>query len=1067
MFSTIYSVYFLLHDHGLLTRLVCRGRYFDEATLPDRPDFASLIPPKRPTTHQVGLGSLTNKRNDARDSHLRLSPSRELQGSPKEKDAHPEDTTHGDGDLRSRSSRNQSPSTNSQADGRKQRLSDAPNTESRSERQNDGVSGISKAAQSSIGSLKGQSGDTAVEDEHTGLMEIDDSLGLDDAGPESSHAMLSIGGSSVSRPLATQPSQSPGVTIHTQEEDCKNAQRMVPTVFGEQASSPNSTVGHHSSNTPGATAVSPDTSPESDFLDEEMEAMETAQAVANKEKPSDLEDTDSHTFDRQKDGHSHTQDSGPSASDNMMVDQSPPSKLSPTSALKSQPSSIDQSTSVNKTIGTADQNASQDLQAKAAATNEASQRLPARTTGPNQFQRPSMTIDTRVGSTSTVGDATLSQTAGSVQDGFVDSPLSIGNSATPRRAHAVSISASSPPERMTTRVSSGAIRHKSVSEILGGPPKPSPSQTEKSGPEKASTDSSKANSATDASGAISGRETPEPGAIRLRHPDRREKERERSKLSTVVFAKPQAERMEGNEFAVRDSHQPQNEEKDYLYSLFVSQAYGPPRCPPLRGLLSSAHKTLTTANACLDLRDQQDAKIMKRIYQLQYSNRWPLRQQERSNEPPRPKSHWDYVLDEVKWMRTDFREERKWKLVAAKQCADWCAEFAACNPEQQALLRVKTKPHVSTKAQNDVPDEEMADDAAEARAVEDSDDQLQHTPELVPSAAADTPSDSPVEVLPEYEDTIAPAAIFSLSSEEVVFDIRRSPVTEKLLDELPLYEPFKIVPDTDDLSAVLSPDASWKKDIVPISRFVESKIRIQEHKPPKKRSRYEYELDDEDKSHPQSKVLALSPEQTDVALFNPENKPIRDRIHPGHAFRPPSEFPMPSQSFFECRHSSHWTYAEDDELRKLVKEYSYNWSLISSCVSPKSLFSSGPERRTPWECFERWVNLEGLPPDMAKTAYFRAYHQRLETAQRNVMAQQAAIQAQQGNNAAQPIRRRTTQPIRVDRRRSTKHLALLDGMRKLAKKRESALVKQQQGEQKKFDSGPKRPPIDPILKHLL
>jgi chromatin modification-related protein VID21 len=104
---------------------------------------------------------------------------------------------------------------------------------------------------------------------------------------------------------------------------------------------------------------------------------------------------------------------------------------------------------------------------------------------------------------------------------------------------------------------------------------------------------------------------------------------------------------------------------------------------------------------------------------------------------------------------------------------------------------------------------------------------------------------------------------------------------------------------------------------------------------------------------------------------------------------------------------------------------------------------------------------------MAKTAYFRAYHQRLETAQRNVMAQQAAIQAQQGNNAAQPIRRRTTQPIRVDRRRSTKHLALLDGMRKLAKKRESALVKQQQGEQKKFDSGPKRPPIDPILKHLL
>jgi chromatin modification-related protein VID21 len=164
---------------------------------------------------------------------------------------------------------------------------------------------------------------------------------------------------------------------------------------------------------------------------------------------------------------------------------------------------------------------------------------------------------------------------------------------------------------------------------------------------------------------------------------------------------------------------------------------------------------------------------------------------------------------------------------------------------------------------------------------------------------------------------------------------------------------------------------------------------------------------------------------------------------------------MPSVGFFESRQSSQWTIAEDDELRRLVKEYSYNWSLISNCLSSPSLFSSGAERRTPWECFERWIGLEGLPADMSKTQYFRAYHQRLETAQRTVLAQQQAAQqqqqqqqAQQGNNAqAQAlVRRRTTQPIRVDRRRASRHLALLDAMRKLAKKRETMLQKQQHGE---------------------
>jgi chromatin modification-related protein VID21 len=83
---------------------------------------------------------------------------------------------------------------------------------------------------------------------------------------------------------------------------------------------------------------------------------------------------------------------------------------------------------------------------------------------------------------------------------------------------------------------------------------------------------------------------------------------------------------------------------------------------------------------------------------------------------------------------------------------------------------------------------------------------------------------------------------------------------------------------------------------------------------------------------------------------------------------------------------------------------------------------------------------------MSKTQYFRTYQGRLEQANKTVFAQyQAQQQLQQqtqGQTPAQPRRRPTTTPIRVERRRENRHLAIIDGMRKLARKRESAAHKQ-------------------------
>ena len=531
--------------------------------------------------------------------------------------------------------------------------------------------------------------------------------------------------------------------------------------------------------------------------------------------------------------------------------------------------------------------------------------------------------------------------------------------------------------------------------------------------------------------------------------NKKKKEMPRSRLSTVVFPKQEPTDKRRSRDLINRVHHSQNlnEEQDYLFALFQAKAHIPPRSMGMSTLISTAHKTLTTSNHFLEYEEQMNCRVLKRIYQLQHANKWPLRQLERSAEPLRTATHWDILLNHVKWLSTDYKEERKWKIAAAKRCADWCAEYVASDEEGRSMLRIKAtrKPakvrHTDAKLMPSPCSDNHVDEHHEADA--------HPTPELIPSMDDDSVSegfndDPPLDLV----DNVAPASIFALGSDEFTFRMERTPSSVKILDELPLYEPVGISSQTHMPLFKVSPDSEWRTDLLPVSKFATAKLGSEIPEPPRKRSRYDHRAINYYDENDDSPTVPLPPDQTDVALFQPENKHIRDRIHPGHSFRPPTEYPMPSLGFYESRQSSLWTYAEDDELRRLVREYSYNWSLISSCLSPQSKFTSGADRRTPWECFERWIGLEGLPADMAKTPYFRAYSARLEAAQRTVLAQQQAAQQQQqaGNNTPQPlIRRRTTQPMRVERKRTTRHLALLAGMRKLWQKRESVLQKQQQG----------------------
>jgi hypothetical protein len=192
--------------------------------------------------------------------------------------------------------------------------------------------------------------------------------------------------------------------------------------------------------------------------------------------------------------------------------------------------------------------------------------------------------------------------------------------------------------------------------------------------------------------------------------------------------------------------------------------------------------------------------------------------------------------------------------------------------------------------------------------------------------------------------------------------IDRTSASDTLFRELPFYEPML------EGSSDGNPFSLAQPPILPVSKYVTGKLVSQIRGPPRKRSRYDYDSEDEPSTPPSRSGTSaehsmpstpgrrlfcrndLPPEMNDVALFNTDNKHVRDRLQAAHSFRPPTEFNMPTVAFFENRIPSQWLWEEDQKLRALVKEFTFNWSLVSQQLALPSMFVSGSGRRTPWEC---------------------------------------------------------------------------------------------------------------------
>ncbi|KAH9050689.1 hypothetical protein EDB84DRAFT_1259038 [Lactarius hengduanensis] len=97
---------------------------------------------------------------------------------------------------------------------------------------------------------------------------------------------------------------------------------------------------------------------------------------------------------------------------------------------------------------------------------------------------------------------------------------------------------------------------------------------------------------------------------------------------------------------------------------------------PLWKRVSRATKTMSTRDWNVAFNELRLVRVLERIEQLKDTGKWSYRQPKKQRGVGNvSKTHWDYLLDEMHWMRTDFREERRWKIAVAYKISSAVLEW--------------------------------------------------------------------------------------------------------------------------------------------------------------------------------------------------------------------------------------------------------------------------------------------------------------------------------------------------------------------------------------------------------
>ncbi|CDO95066.1 unnamed protein product [Kluyveromyces dobzhanskii CBS 2104] len=403
---------------------------------------------------------------------------------------------------------------------------------------------------------------------------------------------------------------------------------------------------------------------------------------------------------------------------------------------------------------------------------------------------------------------------------------------------------------------------------------------------------------------------------------------------------------------------------------------------PLLKLIPQSQKALSTDLINTALNERRITVVASRIEELKRLNLWSLRQPKKYIDPvvpSQPKTHRSVMIDEAKWMREDFRESLHYKIAMCTQMAQAVMDFWAygkmcCVQRKDVVTGSAENEHVASsqdmgtnidiidpegKEAAEIVSSEKPDDKADEV---DVDDKLGNDTQLSPdtldtneSAEANKESDireTDVETQNEVEepaiDTEKLLKRVDLNEEIVASSL---PVTSmEVYLTKKLVSPFRSYIDTNDLSTL---GAAITNSLPVYGGLDDPNLDIVKPMPFEPVSKAIAPLD-EDHFMKLVKKQIVEEEPSLVPLSKRRGMFYGNRR--SHYLRPPV---APSLRYLKFRTPTIWLPEDDQELVKNINQYAYNWDLISSQMTNHHQREnvSNIERRTPWQCFERFVQL--------------------------------------------------------------------------------------------------------------
>ncbi|XBW36806.1 hypothetical protein QEN19_002383 [Hanseniaspora menglaensis] len=432
---------------------------------------------------------------------------------------------------------------------------------------------------------------------------------------------------------------------------------------------------------------------------------------------------------------------------------------------------------------------------------------------------------------------------------------------------------------------------------------------------------------------------------------------------------------------------------------------------PLKKLICSSEKVLTTDIWERTLHENKQAIVSNRIEDLKRSGKWSLRQEKVFKDPIKEifnkpiftsnykETNRQLLLKEAYWLAIDFKEYSKWKMAMKVMISQAVMEYFTLGKE---VCCVKIKNQDKNQVAIDVIEKEHK--------YSDVDMLRQGVGDPLVQRAID---EELTEIL-NYK----PAFKFDLIQDEC----KMNKVEKAIINSLPTN-----VTGYKQLST-----AEIKKKKQYLEELLEEELCYI----PANRIMYPKETEN---------YVKIA--QRDFLDFEMSAEAITKKrgLFGGNTMRKTLLKP-PTPPNLECikhRMPVFWLPKDDELLVSLINEYRYNWDIIASHMNNKTTFGfqSSVMKRTPWTCFERYLQLN----EKFDLSELKGYRASLALAWLN--HQNQIMDAEEGGKTSmKPIG--LTEDSKQRGHRSLLWASLFDGMKKVIMQRENKKIQASQNRQK-------------------